>query len=65
MTYNEFLLSHILMNESANHKDTPYDELFDETIDLYEQFEYSDSNQLDKPIYECLEDFVDNLSKPI
>ncbi len=59
MTYNEFLMSQVLRDNSKKHRDMPYDNLFETAIDELELFEYSDYNLPDKGLYECLVEYVD------
>lgn len=63
MSYNEFLLSHILRN-NEEYKALPYLELYEETRALYELFDYDSDNYYNKSIPECLQDFVDALDNP-
>jgi hypothetical protein len=55
MTYDEFLMSQVLRDTSEEHKDMPYDDLFEVAIEALEQFEY---NQADRGLHECLVEYV-------
>jgi hypothetical protein len=58
MTYDEFLMSQVLRDTSEGHKDMPYDDLFEVAIEALEQFEYSEYNQADRGLHECLVEYV-------
>jgi hypothetical protein len=58
MTYDEFLMSQVLRDTSEEHKDMPYDDLFEVAIEALEQFEYSEYNQADRGLHECLVEYA-------
>jgi len=61
MTYNEFLMSQVLSLYSEDHKDMPYDVLFDEAIERFEYFEFTPYNRHDRGLYECLVEYAKSL----
>lgn len=62
MVYKEFLLAMIL-SKSEYYKNMEFDLLFEEALNLWEQFEFSEFDKSEIGLYECLDNFVQSLNK--
>lgn len=62
MVYKEFLLAMIL-SKSEYYKNMEFDLLFEEALNLWEQFEFGEFDKTERGLYECLDNFVQSLNK--
>ena len=60
--YDFFLFSQLAMANGAVNNNEPYDFLFGDIIELYEDFLTSGSNDGYKGLYECIEHYFINLN---
>jgi len=58
MTYSEFLFCQLLLLYSQEHKDMPYDLLYEAIPDLYEEFCNSKFNDLINSEYDCILNYL-------
>jgi hypothetical protein len=58
MGYDEYLFSCLLKEYDEDFAAMPYDEQFDNLSKLYKEFEKSDYNEREEPLYACIERYL-------
>jgi hypothetical protein len=60
MTYSQFLFSQLLRDLIFTANEKEYDLLFELSNNLYNNFENSEENKLNKSEYDCIVDYIYN-----
>lgn len=63
ITYEEYLFAQLLNINHTPFARLPYDAQFERVQSLYQNFYKSDYNDNSKPMYECMQEYIDTRNK--
>lgn len=58
MNYNQYLFSCLLKLYNTDYEQLPYDEQYDVGKEAYKRFTRTTYNDLEKPLYECIVNYL-------